>query len=161
MKQARGGSVAERLDHRRRIPLARIPCNSVLPNGWPLSCLGCAPPARETPEPFDARRLPSQGKPRAQGQLQPFVRRRGAATLVVVSRATEKLLEDALRLDLPERAELAVELLASLDGAPDPDAQAAWAAEIERRARRAYSGDDPGRAWAQVRDDVRDELRRR
>jgi hypothetical protein len=51
-----------------------------------------------------------------------------------VSKTGEKLLEDALKLSLSERAELAAELLASLDGARDEDAAAAWAAEIDRRA---------------------------
>jgi putative addiction module component (TIGR02574 family) len=78
-----------------------------------------------------------------------------------VSKATEQLLESALKLGLPERAELAVELLASLDGAPDEDAEAAWAAEIERRATRARSGDDRGKAWPEVRDRIRNGLSRR
>jgi hypothetical protein len=43
------------------------------------------------------------------------------------------VLADALRLDTDARAELAAELLASLDGPADADAEAAWDAEIERR----------------------------
>lgn len=78
-----------------------------------------------------------------------------------MSKAAEKLLESALKLGLPERAELAAELLASLDGAPDEDAEAAWAAEIERRAARARSGDDLGRPWAEVRDGIRNGLSKR
>lgn len=78
-----------------------------------------------------------------------------------MSKAAETLLEDALKLDLPERAELAAELLASLDGAPDEDAEAAWAAEIERRATRARSGDDPGTPWPDVRDRIRNGLTKR
>jgi len=72
-----------------------------------------------------------------------------------VTKAAEKLLEDALKLGLPERAELAAELIASLDGAADEDAEAAWAAEIERRAARARSGDDPGKPWSEVRERMR------
>jgi putative addiction module component (TIGR02574 family) len=75
-----------------------------------------------------------------------------------MGKTSEELLEDALRLDLPERAKLAAELLASLDGEADPDAEAAWAAEIERRAARARSGEDPGRPWAEVRDQAREKL---
>ena len=82
-------------------------------------------------------------------------------SLVFVSKTGEKLLEDALKLALSERAELAAELLASLDGAPDADAEAAWAAEIERRAARARSGADPGRPWPEVRDRIRNGLARR
>jgi putative addiction module component (TIGR02574 family) len=62
---------------------------------------------------------------------------------------------------LPERAELAAELLASLDGAPDAGAEAAWATEIERRAARARSGADPGRPWPEVRDQIKGGLGRR
>ncbi len=61
----------------------------------------------------------------------------------------------ALELDLDERAELAAELLASLDGAPDDDAEAAWATEIERRAERARSCKDPGRPWPEVRERIK------
>lgn len=50
-----------------------------------------------------------------------------------MTRVAEALLADALRLSPEVRAELAAELLASLDGPSDPDAEAAWAAEIERR----------------------------
>ena len=78
-----------------------------------------------------------------------------------MSKTGQKVLEDALRLELPERAELAAELLASLDGEPDENVEAAWAAEIERRAARARSGEDPGKPWAEVRDRVRDALSKR
>ncbi|MBU2602215.1 MAG: addiction module protein [Actinobacteria bacterium] len=40
---------------------------------------------------------------------------------------------DALRLDADARADVAAELLASLDGLPDPDTETAWAIEIVRR----------------------------
>ena len=73
----------------------------------------------------------------------------------------QKVLDEALQLELSERAELAAELLASLDGEPDEDVEVAWAAEIERRAERARSGEDPGRPWVEVRDRAKDALRRR
>ena len=78
-----------------------------------------------------------------------------------MTKAAEKLLTDALKLALPERAELAAELLASLDGAPDFDAEAAWSVEIDRRAERARSGADAGKAWTDVRDRIQGELRKR
>jgi len=58
-------------------------------------------------------------------------------------------------LDLPEtdRADLAAELLASLepaDGAEE-DIEAAWATEIERRARRFLAGESQGIEWADAR----------
>lgn len=47
-----------------------------------------------------------------------------------------------LALDLPEedRAELAHDLIASLDGAPDPDALQAWETEITQRLGDVESG---------------------
>ena len=81
--------------------------------------------------------------------------------LALVSKTGEKLLEDALKLALSERAELAAELLASLDGAADADAEVAWATEIERRADRARSGADPGRLWPEARDRIRNGLAKR
>ncbi|MEM9460048.1 MAG: addiction module protein [Myxococcota bacterium] len=65
------------------------------------------------------------------------------------------LLETALSLSTDERAELAAELLASLDGEPDEDVEAAWATEIERRARRVLKEGPRGRTWEQVRDELR------
>ena len=75
-----------------------------------------------------------------------------------MSKAAQKVLDDALQLELSERAELAAELLASLDGESDDDVEAAWAAEIERRAARVRSGEDPGRLWAEARDAAKDAL---
>jgi putative addiction module component (TIGR02574 family) len=83
------------------------------------------------------------------------------ARLVPVTKATTKLLEDALKLDASERAELASELLASLDGEADEDAEVAWAAEIEERAARARSGEDPGKPWPEVRERLERDLKRR
>jgi len=78
-----------------------------------------------------------------------------------MSKTAQKVLHEALRLELSDRAELAAELLASLDGEPDEDVEAAWAAEIERRAARARSGEDVGRPWAEARDAAKDALSKR
>jgi putative addiction module component (TIGR02574 family) len=61
------------------------------------------------------------------------------------------VLADALRLDEEARAELAAELLASLDGPPDPDAASAWDVEIERRIAAIEAGTIPLEPWEQVR----------
>ena len=45
----------------------------------------------------------------------------------------EKVRSDALDISESERAELAYNLVASLDGPPDADAEKAWDAEILRR----------------------------
>ena len=65
----------------------------------------------------------------------------------------QDLLRDALALPEAERADIAAELIASLDGpADDPtDVESAWAVEIERRARRVLRGDSAGEAWSEVR----------
>lgn len=55
-----------------------------------------------------------------------------------------QLLHDVLELPAEERAAVATELLASLDGTEPTDVrdiEAAWAEEIERRAGRVLSGD--------------------
>ena len=72
-------------------------------------------------------------------------------------KTAEGLLADALRLDPKTRAELAAELLASLDGPSDPDAEAAWAAEIERRVAAIEAGAklEP---WEQVKRRIENEL---
>ena len=64
----------------------------------------------------------------------------------MTSRARE-LLDEALKLVPAERADMAAELLASLGGptgADEPETARAWAAEIERRARRAASDRSSG-----------------
>jgi putative addiction module component (TIGR02574 family) len=80
----------------------------------------------------------------------------------MTSRAQE-LLREALNLPPHERADVAAELLASLDetDASRDDVEAAWAAEIERRARRVLAGDSTGIPWDDVRRRAEEELRKR
>jgi putative addiction module component (TIGR02574 family) len=61
------------------------------------------------------------------------------------------VLADALRLDDDARAELAAELLASLDGPADPDAGHAWDEEIERRIEAIEAGHIALEPWDEVR----------
>jgi len=73
-------------------------------------------------------------------------------------------MRDALALPLDVRANVAAVLLASLDDAEaeDPaEVEAAWAAEIERRARRVMAGETTGIPWEDVRRRAEAELRRR
>jgi putative addiction module component (TIGR02574 family) len=65
-----------------------------------------------------------------------------------------KVLHDAMELPLPERAELAADLLASLDGETEADVDAAWASEIERRAHEAIASPEDDVAWETVRDEL-------
>ena len=56
------------------------------------------------------------------------------------SPALEKLRSEALHLSEPERAELAYDLVTSLDGPADADVEDAWGAEIVRRLAEVESG---------------------
>ena len=81
----------------------------------------------------------------------------------MTSRAQE-LLREALTLPVTERADVAAELLASLDDAKaenPEEVEAAWAAEIERRARRVMAGESAGIRWEDVRRRGESELRKR
>ena len=72
-----------------------------------------------------------------------------------MTQRAQALLQEALALPAEERATVAAELLASLDAPPTEDAEAvraAWAAEIERRARRVLGGESTGEPWATVRE---------
>ena len=68
-----------------------------------------------------------------------------------MTKAAEALLADALRLSPEVRAELAAELLASLDGPADPDAKTAWAVEIERRVSAIEAGSVALEPWDEVK----------
>ena len=68
-----------------------------------------------------------------------------------MSKATDDVLADALRLEPDSRAKVAEELLASLDGPADPDAEAAWDAEIERRIVAIEAGTVRLESWAEVK----------
>jgi putative addiction module component (TIGR02574 family) len=59
----------------------------------------------------------------------------------MASRIVERLRNEALNLPHAERAELACDLVQSLDGMADPDAVKAWDAEIQRRLDEVASGD--------------------
>jgi len=58
----------------------------------------------------------------------------------MTSAALKHALDLALELPAEERAALAHDLLASLDGPPDADAAEAWEAEIGRRLEELQSG---------------------
>jgi len=72
-----------------------------------------------------------------------------------MSEPAKKLLDEALLLSTHDRAALAAELLASLDGAADEDVEAAWAAEIQRRVERVSAGDGVFEDWDTVREQLR------
>ena len=68
-----------------------------------------------------------------------------------MSKQSARILEEALNLEVDERAKLAVDLIASVDGQVDDDADSAWASEIEQRAHRARESHSQGVPWNRVR----------
>lgn len=62
--------------------------------------------------------------------------------------AAHELLQKALSLPDNERAELAGNLIASLDAAHDPDVDAAWQQEVARRFQEVQSGEVKTVSWA-------------
>ena len=75
-----------------------------------------------------------------------------------MSKPVQVVFSEALRLDLHERAEVAAELLKSLDGPPDPDAGAAWAAEIERRVAAIQAGTVELEPWEDIKHRIEYEI---
>lgn len=74
---------------------------------------------------------------------------------------SEDLRLEALALSDVERADLAAELLVSLEPAESSDSHRArteWATEIERRARRVIVGDASSESWTSVRQRLADSL---
>lgn len=75
-----------------------------------------------------------------------------------MTKAAESVLANALRLGPAERAELASELLASLDGPADVDAESAWAAEIRRRSEAIDAGGMDLEPWDDVKRRIEREI---
>jgi putative addiction module component (TIGR02574 family) len=68
-----------------------------------------------------------------------------------MTKAAEAVLAEALRLGTKARAEIAAELLASLDGPADADAEQAWEAEIRRRVEALETGTERLEPWDDVK----------
>jgi hypothetical protein len=74
---------------------------------------------------------------------------------------SDDLRREALALPEVERADLAAELLVSLEAPTDEDPsviRSSWAAEIERRARRVMAGEAASHDWTTVRQRLADAL---
>jgi putative addiction module component (TIGR02574 family) len=74
---------------------------------------------------------------------------------------TRRLLAEALALPEDERLELTCELLASVDGPPEPDWDGAWAAEIDRRVESTARTGERGVPWSDARKQVLSRLERK
>ena len=69
---------------------------------------------------------------------------------------TSDLFQQALALPEPDRAELAYQLLLSLDASdPDDDWAQAWAIELESRSAALQEGRASARDWREVADEIR------
>ena len=72
-----------------------------------------------------------------------------------------EVFRDATELSEHDRATLAGLLIESLEGEPDPDVEAAWAAEIERRVEELDAGTVKSIPWEEVRQRLLDRLNAR
>ena len=78
-----------------------------------------------------------------------------------MSRTFTELWREASELTAEERASLAGLLIESLEGEPDPDVEAAWAAEIDKRVADLDAGTAKTVAWEEVRQRLIDRLNAR
>ena len=76
------------------------------------------------------------------------------------TKVLDDIRQDALSLSLGDRAELARELIASLDGPSDADAQAEWDKEICRRINKLRSGQATLLETEEVLTRIRERLKR-
>jgi putative addiction module component (TIGR02574 family) len=75
-----------------------------------------------------------------------------------MSRTFTDVWKEAAELSDEDRAALAGLLIESLEGDPDPDVEAAWAAEIEKRVAELDAGTVENIPWEQVRQRLLDRL---
>ncbi|HEV3456590.1 MAG TPA: addiction module protein [Thermoanaerobaculia bacterium] len=78
-----------------------------------------------------------------------------------MSISAETLLDSALKLPSEDRARIAAELIASLDGIPEAGVEAAWDAEVERRVAQVDQGEVELLDWNDVKVNVAQALKRR
>lgn len=71
----------------------------------------------------------------------------------------KSIIDSALKLPREERARVAREIIASLDGPADQDVDAAWLAEVERRLDEVERGAATLVPWDTVRQRVTERLR--
>ncbi|MBI5314762.1 MAG: addiction module protein [Nitrospirae bacterium] len=68
-----------------------------------------------------------------------------------MKQTTKKVLDAAMELPEKEKIQIVEELLAGLEGETDPEAEAAWIAEIERRTKEIERGEAKSIPWSTVR----------
>jgi putative addiction module component (TIGR02574 family) len=80
---------------------------------------------------------------------------------MLIPMAAEKLKSAVLSLPANERAELAQALLESLHGDSEPDAEAVWLKELDRRAQAVADGTAKLVDWEDARKRISDRLKAR
>jgi len=78
-----------------------------------------------------------------------------------MTRSVVELFREASDLEEGDRATLAGLLLESLEGEPDPDVEAAWAKEIDRRVRQLDAGEVDLVPWEDVKERLLKPLEKR
>ena len=78
-----------------------------------------------------------------------------------MTRVARQLLTEVLALPEDERAKIATEVIASLDGPADADWDETWLAELDRRVEAAKQAGDTGTDWSELRAELLAELRAR
>ncbi|MGK2910364.1 MAG: addiction module protein, partial [Sphingobium sp.] len=68
-----------------------------------------------------------------------------------VVQTAQSLLDEALRLPIADRGEVAAKLLESLDDGADADGESAWGEEIRQRIEDVRSGQSQTVAWVDAR----------
>lgn len=71
-----------------------------------------------------------------------------------MGRSVHEIYREASELSERDRAELAGMLITGLESQPDPEVEAAWAEEVERRVRQIDAGEVQTIPWEQVRADL-------
>jgi putative addiction module component (TIGR02574 family) len=67
-----------------------------------------------------------------------------------MTQKSQVVLEEALKLTAYERAEVAEQLIASLDDGSDADVEQAWQEEVQRRLQQVESGEVKPIPWEEV-----------
>lgn len=75
-----------------------------------------------------------------------------------MTKQTEQLLQQALVLPEPERAELAAKLLETLDGPGEQAVDSAWVIEVERRYAELDAGSVVAGDWESLRSRIEREV---
>ena len=84
---------------------------------------------------------------RIDGQQQPA----RSCILRVVTDEAKKLLEEAMRLPVRQRARLLSSLIDSLEESDEVDVEQAWIDEVHKRTRELATGQVQGLTWAEAR----------